>query len=259
MREISFAFATPADAASVQRLLAEGQLPAQDILQYLEHFVLALADEEPVAVVGLEILGPAGLLRSLAVSAAYRGRGLAKALCARAFAHARLQGVHELYLLTTTAERFFAKLGFNKVERARVPDAVRSTEEFRNLCPSTAVCMAKNLKGEVEYYPREVLVLRPDVPGARLWGVALGSTLLTYFEVEPHSRFELHSHESEQITLVLAGELFFETVDGVVRVQEEEVIAIPSRVPHAVFTKDRPARAVDAWSPVEQRYAAVSE
>ena len=39
------------------------------------------------------------------------------------------------------------------------------------------------------YFPRAALRLAPDVPGARAWGVALDKTMLTYFEVEPHSRF----------------------------------------------------------------------
>jgi EamA-like transporter family len=55
---------------------------------------------------------------------------------------------------------------------------------------------------------RTDLQLREDVPGAQLWAVSLEHTMLTYFEVQPHSRFERHQHESEQITLVLDGELF---------------------------------------------------
>jgi quercetin dioxygenase-like cupin family protein len=43
--------------------------------------------------------------------------------------------------------------------------------------------------------------------------IALGRAMLTYFELQPHARFESHRHESEQITVVLEGELFFE-VDG---------------------------------------------
>lgn len=33
-----------------------------------------------------------------------------------------------------------------------------------------------------------------------------------------------------------------------------EVTAIPSSVPHAIFTKDTPVKAVDAWSPVMETY-----
>ena len=85
-------------------------------------------------------------------------------------------------------------------------------------------------------------------------GVALKKTMLTYFEVQPNSRFEKHSHESEQITLVLEGELFFEVAERTVCVKEGEVMAIPSGVPHAVVTQDKSVKAIDAWSPVMEKY-----
>lgn len=107
---------------------------------------------------------------------------------------------------------------------------------------------------QASYFPREALVLKPDVPGARVWGVALDKTLLTYFEVEPHCRFERHHHESEQITMVLEGELFFELDAETYCVRPGDVIAIPSDLPHAVFTTDKHVKAVDAWSPVMPQF-----
>lgn len=104
------------------------------------------------------------------------------------------------------------------------------------------------------YFPREALTLTPDVPGASAWGVALDKTLLTFFEVEPHCQFDWHRHESEQITLVLEGELWFELDSATHCVGRGEVIAIPSNVPHAVFTRDHGATAIDAWSPVLSQY-----
>ncbi len=87
-----------------------------------------------------------------------------------------------------------------------------------------------------------------------MWAVALEKTMFTYFEVDPHCRFERHRHESEQITMVLEGVLYFEVDTRVVGVGRGEVIAIPAWVPHAVFTKDEPVKAVDAWSPVMAQY-----
>jgi quercetin dioxygenase-like cupin family protein len=104
------------------------------------------------------------------------------------------------------------------------------------------------------YFPRERLPLKPDVPGARRWAVSLDRVMLTYFEIEPGARFERHAHESEQITLVLEGELVFQFDDGETRVGPGEVIAVPAGAPHAVRTENSGAKAVDAWSPPATKY-----
>jgi len=107
----------------------------------------------------------------------------------------------------------------------------------------------------LQHFARDALRLRNDHTGARFWSVSLTRTQLTYFEVGPNCRFDSHSHSSEQITLVLEGELYFETASGVANVQAGEVMAIPADVQHAVFTKALPAKAVDAWSPPNNTYA----
>lgn len=106
----------------------------------------------------------------------------------------------------------------------------------------------------VRHYRRDDLALMPDVDGARYWAVALDQTLLTYFEVDAHCNFPSHRHESEQITHVLEGELYFVVDEVEYRVAAGQVIAIPGQVPHAVFTRACGARAVDAWSPVLPAY-----
>ncbi len=107
---------------------------------------------------------------------------------------------------------------------------------------------------EMRYYPKEHLRLADDAPGTRQWAVSLDRTMLTYFEVDPHCRFESHSHESEQITMVLEGVLYFEQGEKIVGVKAGEVIAIPANAPHAVFTEEAVVRAVDVWSPVMEKY-----
>jgi quercetin dioxygenase-like cupin family protein len=107
---------------------------------------------------------------------------------------------------------------------------------------------------EMQYYPKETLKLSNDVPGARQWAVALDNTMLTYFEVDQNCRFESHTHESEQITMVIEGVLYFQQGDEVIGVKAGETIAIPSNAPHAVFTTEAAVKAVDAWSPVMDKY-----
>jgi len=114
--------------------------------------------------------------------------------------------------------------------------------------------MKRSPERQAQYYPKKKLNLKDNIKGAKMWAVALEKTMLTYFEVDPDSRFELHSHKSEQITLVLEGELFFDLTNKIVGVKKGEVMAMPSGMPHAVFTKNTRAKAVDAWSPVMQKY-----
>jgi len=82
-----------------------------------------------------------GLLRSLVVDAPRRGSGLGHTLTFDRIRLAKEQGVDALWLLTTTAAPFFARLGFVTVERARVPPALQASHEFATACPSSATCM----------------------------------------------------------------------------------------------------------------------
>lgn len=114
--------------------------------------------------------------------------------------------------------------------------------------------MTNKIEKEVQYHPKGSLLLRPDVKGAKMWSVALKKTMFTYFSIEPDSSFDMHSHFSEQITMVLEGELFFKVTERIICVKKGEVIAIPSKIPHAVFTKNSAVIAVDAWSPINEKY-----
>jgi amino-acid N-acetyltransferase len=53
--------------------------------------------------------------------------------------------VPAIYLLTTTADRFFRKFDFEIVDRADVPRSVTASEEFAYACPSTAIVMRRFL------------------------------------------------------------------------------------------------------------------
>ena len=88
---------------------------------------------------------PYGLLRSLAVSYAERGTGLAKLLVTEVENHARRQRLLAIYLLTTTASEFFLKLGYDVVSRDVVPNEIRRTSQFVSICPDDAVVMMKLL------------------------------------------------------------------------------------------------------------------
>ncbi len=139
-------FACSSDESQVKQLLAECQLPFEDITpSHLEHFLVARQETRYTGVIGLELLGTFALLRSLAVSEPFRGQGIASQLTKQAEDYARTREIESLYLLTTTAESFFAKRGYQTMDRDRVPSAVQETTEFHSICPATAVCMFKAL------------------------------------------------------------------------------------------------------------------
>jgi amino-acid N-acetyltransferase len=133
------------DAAAIAALLRAADLPHEDIGPHLENFLVARIGDEIVGAIGLEVHGLDALLRSLVVAPELRGKGVGDGLTQTIVARARTVGVRRLFLLTTTAEKFFLRRGFAVVARAIVPPAIAGTAEFRSLCPATAVCMARTL------------------------------------------------------------------------------------------------------------------
>ena len=146
MTDVTIEPATSADLAAVATLLGACQLPFDDLApERMADFVLARAGGRIVATGGLERYGEVALLRSLAVAPDFRGRGLAERIWSSLRAAAIDRGVTRLFLLTTTAEALFVRWGFRRVSRDDVPEAVRTTQEFAALCPSTAVAMSIEL------------------------------------------------------------------------------------------------------------------
>ena len=250
---LTYRFATKKDVPAIIGLLQKNDLPIEGVAQFYKDFILA-ENDRLIGAVGLEIYDQDALFRSLVVDKNYRSQQIAKSLIERIKAHALLNHVKAFYLLTTTASDYFEKIGFEQMEREKAPTAILKTKEFESLCPDSAICLKLNLENSVQHYPKEVLQLKPDVEGAKFWAVKLQKTMFTYFEAEPNCVFEKHSHESEQITMVLEGNLYFEFEDGIKCVSKGETITIPSNVPHAVFTKDEKVIAVDAWSPIMDKY-----
>lgn len=137
--------AGPAPEAA-RGLLAASNLPTSDLTdERLTTFFYGGAAGAPSALIGLEIYGTEALLRSLVVDPRLRSTGLGSALIERAEAHATTCGVGTPYMLTTTAEAFFARRGYRRIDRAVAPVAIRSTREFAGLCPASSAFMFKRL------------------------------------------------------------------------------------------------------------------
>jgi amino-acid N-acetyltransferase len=98
-----------------------------------------------VAIVGLELYPPVGLLRSLAVAPSFRGHGFARALVEFAEAFSASHGVNTLFLLTTTAAPFFQALGYAPASRNTAPAAIQATSQFAGLCPASSSFLSKHV------------------------------------------------------------------------------------------------------------------
>ncbi len=125
-------------------LLQAQQLPVSDITdEHLEHFFFAGSDGSPTGLVGIEIDGADALLRSLVVSQDDRRKGLGSSLVKHAEQYASSKGVRSIYLLTTTAEAFFKRLGYERIDRCQAPPSIERTREFASLCPASSAFMVK--------------------------------------------------------------------------------------------------------------------
>jgi amino-acid N-acetyltransferase len=135
------------DLDGIQNLLRANGLPVEDVSRTLiGRFLVAEDASGPVVgSAGLEQLGSSLLLRSLAVASGLRDTGLARKLVAQPEDNARSLGQQEVWLLRTTAERFFERAGYERVSRDEVPREVRLCRQFAVLCPSTATCMRKRI------------------------------------------------------------------------------------------------------------------
>jgi amino-acid N-acetyltransferase len=125
-------------------LLASVGLPSSDLTEpQLEHFLFSGPRDTPTGLVGLELYDGVALLRSLAVAPDAQRSGLGSALLEQAEGYAYAHGVRALYLLTTTAERFFKGRGYRPISRESCPAAIRSTSQFASLCPASSALLVK--------------------------------------------------------------------------------------------------------------------
>ncbi|MEG9328032.1 arsenic resistance N-acetyltransferase ArsN2 [Salinimicrobium catena] len=139
----------PKDLTAVTEFLTYNKLPASDLTEDNIQLFLAYDEEELIATIGLEKHGSSGLLRSLAVKENYRNLEVADKMIKGLFAVCESQGISDIYLLTTTAEKYFLKKEFLKVDRKSVPFEIRQSREFRSICPASAVAMHRQVESSV--------------------------------------------------------------------------------------------------------------
>ena len=137
--------ATPEDLPAVLALLTLHDLPPDGLEDHLSTLLVARRGGEIVGSAGLEVYADGALLRSVAVSPEVSGRGVGRLLTGAALSLGVTMRMPAIYLLTTTAETYFPRLGFERTDRAAVPESVKASLEFKSACPTSAVVMRKLL------------------------------------------------------------------------------------------------------------------
>lgn len=136
------------DWPSVRDLLDGAGLPTGDLdeARMIDFLVAESTLGDVIGAIGVEPCGSSGLLRSLVISPDARDAGLGRALIERLEAGAAAKGVTELWLLTTDAEPFFARIGYTVRKKDEAPNEIRATREFSSLCPASAVLMSRPIR-----------------------------------------------------------------------------------------------------------------
>ena len=137
--------ATNRDLDAVESLLTANDLPLDGVKENFSGFVVAEDKGEIAGAIGLERFGSVALLRSAVVSPQYRGSGVGRRLVEQVLEQASDEGIEELFLLTTTAEKYFPRFGFSPTARSAVPAAVKASAEFQVACPDSAVGMTRRV------------------------------------------------------------------------------------------------------------------
>lgn len=142
--------ATARDRAEIESMLTAAKLPTEGVGDILRakpaDFVVAEQDGRVVGAGGLEMTQDGALLRSVVVRDDLRSAGVGRRIVERLVHEADCRGVG-LYLLTTTADNWFPRFGFERVERNSVPPAIGATWEFKTGCAQTATAMKREKPG----------------------------------------------------------------------------------------------------------------
>ncbi len=126
----------------VRLLLQENKLPYEDIDKHFVDFILAKENNKIVGAIGIERYNNIGLLRSFVVTKLFRNKKIGNKLLNFLLKKSIDEGIENIYLLTTTADKYFLNNGFKIENRDNIPDLIKQTKEFSTICPLSAVAMS---------------------------------------------------------------------------------------------------------------------
>ena len=136
---------TGADFTPIIQLLKENNLPWSDIELGKQFFFIAKRENQIVGCIGIEVYESLGMLRSFSITESYKNNSLGKMLYNKLIEYCLDNELQKLYILTTTADKYFEKLGWKMIRRDVVPLIIQNSNEFSSICPSSAACMELSL------------------------------------------------------------------------------------------------------------------
>lgn len=132
--------ANGADLAHIASILHRGKLRSGGARERLGRTVVVEADRgKPVSTAAVDILGDSGVLKSVATASSAVGRGSGTLAVAGALRVAARGGANRVYAMTSTADGFFKRLGFEEVERDQLPDAVGMDPSLERECATANI------------------------------------------------------------------------------------------------------------------------
>jgi amino-acid N-acetyltransferase len=142
------------DLFRIRRLIKDAGLNDKGIESHLLHFFVvetANDDEESpqmVGVVGMEVHGSIGLLRSFVLERASWNGKVGVNMMEILLAYAAKLGLTHVYLLAGASTSFFSELGFVEVAFADLPDVLKESEHFeRSLYKGTPMVYTRFSEG----------------------------------------------------------------------------------------------------------------
>jgi amino-acid N-acetyltransferase len=138
-------FASDQDLPEVRSLLQRLSLPLDGVDKHVKMMLVAREDGHVIGTAALELYEDGALLRSVAVDPSQQGKRFGHELTEAALRLAAAHSADTVFLLTTTAEHFFPKFGFEPIARDDVPASIQASVEFLSACPASAIVMRKHL------------------------------------------------------------------------------------------------------------------
>ncbi|KQZ02892.1 hypothetical protein ASD21_21510 [Caulobacter sp. Root1455] len=137
--------AIPATDERLLERLAAARLPASDLGEPGQLFFVFENAARAMGCGGLLVAGEHALLRSIVVDPDLRATGVGGRILERLAHEAGSRGARKAWLLTTDAATFFARHGFETVDRANAPAVISATPQFVDICPGSATLMMRGL------------------------------------------------------------------------------------------------------------------